>query len=113
MNVRRRASAALTSYCVYKLSAAKDCLESLEDVGKFDAVVSVAGETGSVTSKGADSKGTIGSMESSGGVQMVRSSGSNLPSGDPDGGKTNGRRFLGTRISKISGTIKCIYNAVR
>ena len=91
-------------------------MESLEDAGKSDAVVSAAGKTGSVTSKGADSKGTIGSMESFGGVkevQMVRSSGSNLQSGDPDGGNTSGRRFLGTRISKISGAITRIYNAVR
>ena len=90
MNVRRRASAALISSWVYKLSAGKGCLESLEDAGKSDAVVSAAGEAGSVTSEGdADSKGTIGSMESSSGVKevhVVRSSGSNPPSGDPDGG---------------------------
>lgn len=66
-----------------------------------------AGEAGSVASEGdAESKGTTGSMESSGDVKevhVVRSSGSNPPSGDPDGGNTNGRRFLGTCISKISG----------
>ena len=110
----RTASAALISSCVYKLSAGKSCLESLENAGKSDAVVSAAGKTGSVTSNGADSNGTIGSMESSGGVkevQMVRSSGSNPPSGDPNGGKTNGRRFLGTCISKISRAIICIHMA--
>ena len=117
MNVRRRASAALISSWVYKLSAGKGCLESLEDAGKSDAVVSAAGEAGSVTSKGdADSKGTTGSMKSSNGVEEVHvvwSSGSNPPSGDPDGGNTKGRRFLGTRISKISGAITRIHNAVR
>ena len=97
MNVRRRASAALISSCVYKLSAGKGCLESLVDADKSDAVVlyrseTGAGEAGSVTSEGdADSKGTTGSMESSGDVkevQVVRSSGLkvffNSPSGDPD-----------------------------
>ena len=112
MNVRRRASAVLISSWVYELSAGKGCLESLVDAGKSDAVVSYrsetgAGEAGSVTSEGdADSKGTTGSMESSGDVkevQVVRSSGSNSPSGDPDGGNTNGRKFLRTCISKISG----------
>ena len=89
VKVRRRASAALISSWVYKLTAGKGCLESLEDAGKSDAVVSAAGEAGSVTSEGdADSKGTLSSMESSNGVEevnVVRSSGSNPPSGDPDG----------------------------
>ena len=91
-------------------------MESLEDAGKSVAMVSATGETGFVTSKGADSRGTIGSMESSRGVKevhVVRSSGSNPPSGDPAGGNTNGRRFLGTHISKISGAITRIHNAVR
>ena len=70
-----------------------------------------------MTSEGdADSKGTTGSMESSVDVEevhVVRSSGSNPPSGGPDGGNTNGRRFLGTRISKIPGAITRIHNAVR
>lgn len=122
MNVRRRASVALISSCVYELSAGKVCLESLVDAGKSDAVVlsrseTGAGEAGSLTSEGdADSKGTIGSMESSGDVKevhVVKSSGYTPLSVDPDGGNTNGRRFLGTRISKISGAITCIHNAVR
>ena len=65
-------------------------MESLEDACKSDAVVSAAGEAGSVTSeRDANSKGTTGSMGSSGVVEeahVLRSSGSNPLPGDPDGG---------------------------
>ena len=109
MNVRRRASAALISSWVYKLSAGKGCLESLEDV------VSAAGEAGSVTSEG-DQIQRAQQVPWSHPVvskKYIWSSGSNPPSGDPDGGNTNSGRFLWTRISKISGAITRIHNAVR
>lgn len=84
-------------------------MESLEDAGKSDAVVSAAGKAGSVTSEhDANSKGTAGSMESCSVVEevyVVRSSGSNPQSGDPDEGNTNSRRFLRTPISKTPGAI--------
>ena len=128
----RRASAASISSWQYKFgwidsSTNSDSMvphKSGYDTG--DAGEHAAGVTGSIVAVGDVHSGAANcSTDSKEEVDVVGSPGITPQSGDSEGdhleeyklsadsSKTNGRRFLGTRISNTSGAITSIHNAVR